>query len=308
MVIIDNRLGLPYGIQIKTSHNLDENLVNHWVSPFFSVCSDDEQYLLVAIINISIDNLSTVSYQNGEFFIPSCFSSKDILYNIMFLCRSIFKCVAHLQGYQNIHAGCLSSNNKGILITADRNQGKTTVILQALAQNHFSLTANDQLMLNPQSRSALGYPATIGIREGSCRKDLMSQIKDNAFTTTNDPFQRTLKPVIHFKNLQKLLHYGIESQTTIELLVHYQKSHIQDEFCVSELRKNICDFSELSFPISSAYSLDLYNSCMECINYHHQIPQCPNNICSPGSITELYLKCGSSRIVDMLTFIQERFF
>ena len=223
----------------------------------------------------------------------------------MFLCRGIFKCVAHLQGYQNIHAGCVSSSNKGILIAADRNQGKTTVILQALLQRHFSLTANDQLMLNPQSRSALGYPATIGIREGSCSKDLMSQIKDNAFTTINDPFQRAQKPVILFKDLQNLLHCGIESQTTIELLVHYQKSLIQDELCISEFRKNICDFSELTFPISSAYSLDLFNSCMECIDYHHQLPQFPSSFNRSNAILDLYVKCGSSRIADMLTFIQE---
>lgn len=308
MVIIDDRLGFPCGILIKTSHKLDETLVSHWVSPFFRVCSDEEPFCLVAIINTSIGRSSTISYKNGEFFISNCFSSKDILYNIMFLCRSIFKCVAHLQGYQNIHAGCVSRNEKGILFIADRNQGKTTVILQALLQNHFSLTANDQLMLNPQNRLALGYPATIGIREGSCSKALMCQIEENAFKTINDPYQRTQKPIIHFKNLQNILHCGIESQTTIELLVNYQKSPIQEELCISESWEPISIFHKLTFPISSAYSLDLFNSCMECIDYYHKLPQHPNDFNGTDSILELRVKCGASRIVDLLTFIQERLF
>lgn len=306
MFIVEKRLKNAFGIRLDCSCGFNIERLSYWISPFFLIEEKlSKTTVLLAQINIVNGGKNRYDYLNHQFYVDGSVPEKMIFYRVLSISRIIFKCIAESLGYHNLHAGCLAIGDKGILISAERNQGKTTVILRALQTTMFALVANDQIMYENVSKSVLGYPAVIGIRNGSCSDQQYEKIINQAFEMREDPFQNNRKPLIHINALKSILNFDVRDSTRLSLAVIYEKSNIDNELKVSIPFNGVQRIIDVGLPLTKTYSLEDYNACVDSISYYANgfdcIESSSDNLCVLPHV--IHVKCGLSRINDMLSEI-----
>lgn len=303
MIIIDKRIEFDCYIHLETiGCDIDRMMLEEWLAPFFSIQEETiGNSQIIANIMILKEVPSDYVYSNNVFYINAKLSSNKLLYTLMSILRILYKYVAYMVGYQNLHAACLKYKDKGILITADRNQGKTTILLNAIQDKEFLLLANDQVMYNIQNNRLLGYPAIIGIRDNSYNSVKQEQIKANALWFIEDPFQTQLKPVIHIKELSRIFQCEVVTSAKLEVLLRYQKSEQIDELTIKDMGRSIFSPSKIELPFENVYKKELLDVCKCSINFYiGEIINKKANIEQRNSIRQVKITCGIERMKDML--------
>lgn len=304
MKIFDERISNIYCIDVEIG-DISKELVSSWLFPFFQVYEENiYNFEIMAKIKLINGINKDYDFKDNVFYINANMSINKILYTMMSILRVLYKYVASLLDYQNLHAACLNYNDKGILIKADRNQGKTTLLLKAIENSKFSLLANDQVMYNIENRRLLGYPAAIGVRNNSCDYIKQKQINKRALWFIDDPFQTYPKPVIHIKDLSEIYHCNIARSTNLNILVSYEKSTIENELVITQNKTASLNINDIKLPLNKTYKEDVLKACIDSVDYYIGNDFCKNekvNYCNDFKLyNQLYVKCGINRISDML--------
>lgn len=309
MIIIDKRIENKYCVDVECFDNIiNQKTVESWISPFFSVQKENIDMLkIIAKIKIIKEVQQEYIYCDNIFYININMPIKKILYTMISILRMLYKYIALEEGYQNLHAACLEYNYHGMLIAAERNQGKTTMILNAMQDKDFLLLANDQVMYNVTNNQVLGYPAAVGIRRNSCDDEKQRQINEKALWFIEDPFQVQPKPVVYIKDLSKIYQCDIVESTKLDFLVSYEKSMKIDELKVTNIGTVKFPINEIDLPLEKTYKDELLKSCEYSVSYYigteyEKRTQVKYN--KEISIKQINVKCGINRINDMLCEIK----
>lgn len=303
MIVIDKRIGFNYCVQIEAvGCDIDIMTLKDWLEPFFSVQEEAiDEFKIIAKIMILKEMQEDYVYSENIFYINTKLSSNKLFYTLMSILRILYKYVAHIIGYQNLHAACLRYNNKGILIIAGRNQGKTTMVLNAIQDAEFLLLANDQVMYNIENNQLIGYPAAVGVRDSRDNSAKQEQIKRNALWFIEDPYQTQLKPVIHIKELSKIYQCEVVASAKLEVLIRYQKSEQIDELTINDIGKGMFFPSKIELPFESVYKKELLNACECSINFYvGKTINSKKDIKHRDNIRQVQITCGIARMKDML--------
>lgn len=310
MFITDKRIGANFKIQLEVSNRLSYDAIEYWLVPFFCVQKEND-FSLNCITKIkTVTNLDTdfmYNYNDDNFYVNADLQLNKLFYTIMSILRMLFKSIASLLGYQNLHAACLVYKDNGILIRAERNQGKTTMLLNALQDEDFSVLANDQVMYSLDCNKALGYPAAVGIRNSSCDTNMQKIINNKALWFIDDPFQEHQKPVVHIKDLSQIYQCKIQESANISILINYEKSMRKEEIIIEKIGQVEIPISCMLLPFEKTYNEYLLNACLYCVERHinsysgiHPQYVCYNN----RKILQLNVKCGLLKINEMLSEIK----
>lgn len=305
MYIFEKRLDNIYAIKVEDEIGILTEKLEWWLTPFFVIGNTMKGGVLLATIIVTKTIDTPFSYSKPSiFFIDGKMCEDSVYYNIMYVVRSVFKNLATRFGYFNVHAGCISCDDIGILIKAERNQGKTTLILHSLISKKYQIVANDQVMLNETSSEALGYPATVGIRNNSCTDILQKKINEKALWMIKDPYQVNEKPIVHINDLRSVFGCCVKEKIKIGLILEYEKSDLKDELEIITVSNYKCNFTEMAYPLSEIYGRDIFAASSDCLllaklNY---LSQSVNEFGT--EIQLLKVKCGMNRINDLLQELQ----
>lgn len=305
MYIFEKRLNVAYAIKVVDEIGLSTDKIKWWLSPFFIVDNDLNGEVLLSTVVVTKNVDIPFSYSNpSTFYIDRKMHEDAVYYNILYVVRAVFKNLATQFGYINIHAGCISCGDIGILIKAKRNQGKTTLILHSLISNEYQLIANDQVMFNGTNTIALGYPATVGIRNNSCTEELQKKLIEKALWMSEDPYQKDEKPIVHINDLSSIYGCCVKDKVTIRLILEYEKSELSDELEMCQLTAYPNDFTEMSYPLSEIYGRDIYDASIDCLSRAKlsSVLQSANDF--NAEIKLLKVRCGLNRIADLLHELQ----
>lgn len=262
MLVLDKRISKTKYIQIDVCDKKLNNEIEMWLSPFFCVTeNDDIGFVSIATIKDTKLNKEDYTYENNVFWVNNTLDLNHLLYVIMSIVRALFKNVALLYGYKNMHAACFDYYGRGVLINSSRNNGKTTLVLNAIMNKEFSLVANDQVMYNENNNCILGYPAGVGIRNNSVDSSNMEKIRSSCLWYIDDPFQKQRKPIIHIKQLSKIFNCQLKDKTELGLFVNYTKSERIDELVIEKSFVNLEAINNLLLPLDRTYSPKLLESC-----------------------------------------------
>lgn len=313
MFVIDKRIGISYCVEIDIENGsccISPKDIEYWLTPFFSVQKENSDiFKICSRIKTKRNIQQNYIYHNNIFYVNSNMTYTKLLYTIMSIIRMVYKYIAFLMGYHNLHGACLKYMDKGILIVAERNQGKTTMILNAIQDKDFLLLANDQVMYSANGENQLlGYPAAIGVRKNSCDYEKQKQIDKKALWFIDDPFQDQLKPVIHIKDLSEIYHCDIVENVKLDIIICYEKSWDRDELVIEDMGRVVYPMSEIELPFEKTYKKELFESCRCSVQYYI------NNLCNRQEKEQQYsricirrinIKCGIDRIRDMLCEIKK---
>ncbi|MCL2079072.1 MAG: hypothetical protein FWH17_04415 [Oscillospiraceae bacterium] len=248
MVIIESRLPKIFGVVVDGFSVDIANRLKKWVVPFWNTDCLSDYINILTIVPVSTGN--EVGYRVGVCYIDSNNSVDKIVSLILHHTRIIFKLCAMQYGYVNLHSACISYNDIGILIDAPRNNGKTTVLLEALSTGDFLLIANDQVMLNHNNMISYGYPATVGLRTSSLSHKLQSKV----IRYENDPYVNGKKPIVHIVDIADEFDATICPQAQIKVLVNYSKANNYNELHVKTSFVNGREkLKSMEFPLTTAY-------------------------------------------------------
>jgi len=309
IIIRDVRIDEKYCVEVSSDcYSLCIQDIKDWLSPFFSIyayekCKFDDFAKIKIVDNISKE----YEFSNNVFFVNAQLKTNILYSTLMSIARMLYKYLAFLKGYQNIHAGCLTCGTNGILVVADRNQGKTTMILKAINDKDFSFLANDQVMYNFKKNHILGYPATVGIRKNSCEIEKQILIENKALWFVDDPFQTQPKPVIRIKDLLKIYKCNIVTSTNLNLVVNYEKSGNSKELTISNIgRVQFCD-SNIKLPFEQTYKAELVKWCKQSVDYYMGRTvreKVDGNCIERHYVINVNIKCGEDRFAEMLREIK----
>lgn len=301
MYILEKRLDIAYAIKVVDEIGISITKLKWWLEPFFVISNNLEEEILLATVVVTKTVDMPFSYsETSTFYIDGKMSEYSIYYNVLYVTRAIFKNLATQFGYANIHAGCISCDDIGILIKAKRNQGKTTFILHSLISKKFQLVANDQVMLNETSIKVLGYPAAIGIRNNSCTDIFQNKLVEKALWMSKDPYQRNEKPIVHISDISSIFGCCVKEDVIIELILEYEKSVVDDELQICPLTCYKGNFAEILYPLSEIYGGDIFNASIDCLS-RAKLNIKPQTIKTFNTeIRLLKVRCGINRINDLL--------
>ena len=302
LYIIDTRLDETLGIKIDCIDKICASDILDWVTPFFTLVTSRSVIKVASVKCANLVDDKEYTYENGIFSLNSNLCKNKLLYNVMSISRLIFKIIASSKGFLNLHALCITHKNKGILFNADRNGGKTTVMLKALRTKKFCLLANDQIMYSCNDRVGLGYPATIAFRRSSY-EELDKRINENALWYVDDCFQ-TNKPVIHISKLVEYVDNDIINKSEIFIFVDYKKSQNPETLLFSDHGNLNVNMVELLLPFRKAY-IGIFDSCLDAVARYYEttnIQQYCVDDCRPSQTTLRYIdvECGYNKIDEML--------
>lgn len=308
MIITDKRISADFNVQLEVHNKISCDVLQHWLSPFFSVQNGNVLTShIITKIEVKADIEEDYLYYDNTFYVNASMQLNRLLYTLMSILRMLFKYVAFLSGYQNLHAACLKYKDDGILVRANRNQGKTTMLLNAIQDDDFLLLANDQVMYNIDDNRVLGYPAAVGIRDNSCDIEKQKVINERALWFIDDPFQTNQKPVVHIKDLSQIYQCHIAESTNLSILINYEKSMRKEELIINNIGRPQMTINSLILPFEKTYNDYLLESCRHAVeHYMHKAillqskEKNDNNI----SILQVNVKCGLARINDMLDEIK----
>ena len=311
MIILDNRINADYCVEVEMGMlgcDISQEIIEHWLTPFFSVLKENVSMAKIfAKIEIVEGIEQDYIYHDEKFFINANLSMKKLLYTLMSILRMLYKYMAFLMGYRNLHAACLKYKDNGILIRAERNQGKTTVLLNAIASGDFLLMANDQVMYNFNKNQLLGYPATVGIRQNCFDNEKQSKINESALWFIDDPFQSAPKPVVHIKDISGIYQCNIVEKADLKVIINYKKSMQKDELVISDMKTVLFPLSEMELPFNETYKEELLRNCKDSFNYYlgtdfarRDSEKYINKI----NIKQIDIKCGIDMIYEMLCEIK----
>lgn len=305
MYILEKRLDVAYAIKVVDEIGISMDKLKWWLHPFFMISNNLEgEVLLATVVVTQNDDIPFFYRELSTFYIDGKTNEDSVYYNILYVARAVFKNLATQFGYANVHAGCISCDNIGILIKAKRNQGKTTLILHSLISKNFQLIANDQVMLNGTSIKALGYPAVIGIRNNSCTDMFQNKLIEKALWMSKDPYQKNEKPIVHISDLSSIFGCHVKSEVAIGLVLEYEKSTLDDELQISPLTCYEGDFTEISYPLSEIYGKDISNASLDCLLQARLNLKSQTIKAFDTEIQLLKVRCGINRIDDLLQEIQ----
>lgn len=305
MYILEMRLDVAYAIKVVDEIGISTAKLKWWLNPFFMIGSNLEREVLLATVVVTKTVDIPFSYREPfTFYIDGKMSEDSVYYNILYVARAVFKNLATQFGYANIHAGCISCDDIGILIKAKRNQGKTTLILHSLISKKFQLVANDQVMLNGTSIKALGYPAAVGIRNNSCTDIFQNKLIEKALWMSKDPYQKNEKPIVHISDLSSIFGCHVKAEVTIGLVLEYEKSTLDDELQICPLTCYEGDFTEISYPLSEIYGRDIFNASLDCLSQAKLNLKSQTIKSFDAEIQLVKVRCGINRINDLLQELQ----
>lgn len=307
MFVIEKRLNMSYAIQIEEADTCLLRDMHLWLSPFFTIQEVLSNNSVVIITKfILCDKCNYDMECIDDIFLINSKLPRYILYEkILFLSRVLFKNIAIKYGYQNLHAGCFVHNNQGILITAERNQGKTTLLLNSMLEGNYTFLANDQVMYNSVNGQILGYPSIIGIRNNSIiDMKKWDEIKSKAVTYVKDPFQSNDKPLILINDLCSLLHCNIVEKCKLSLIIRYKKSENSDDLIISEAVSDRSTTNSFILPLEQTYSHKIYTQCFLLVKKKTNPIQVPLNMSSKSTIKFIDVCCGINRMRDLLEAIK----
>jgi len=299
LTIIESRLPIKIGVVVEGFSEEITTLLKKWAAPFWDIDYSTNYITILTIVPISTDN--EVICKNDMCYVGSYNSVAQIVNTIIHHTRITFKLYAMQYGFVNLHSACIVHNDVGILIDAPRNSGKTTVLLEALSTNNFSLVANDQVMLNYKNMLAYGYPATIGIRASTLSHSLQSKI----IWYEDDSFFGNKKPIIHITDIASEFNATIYSQIQIKLLINYSKANDYNEL---RIETNFVDSQEIlksiELPLANAYGNRFMKFYMDLVNKttptsHYEAQQ------SQPKIMLFKVSCGKNQIINLLDKIKD---
>ena len=300
----DNRLLNAGYVEIELVNHMSIIDISRFFAPYFVITDTiPKSGTILAIIKPNKTKCKDFfCYLNNIFYIDTCEDDNaQTCYNVLKILRTIFKITALEYGYINLHAGCIAYGKAGILITADRNQGKTTLLLHALETECFSFVANDQVMFHPTNYRTLGYPALVGIRNGRLKLARYKEICQNALWNENDRFINKLKPIIHFANLADIYHCSVARECISKHLIIYEKSNVDSELSIFSVDTNNLNLIHtFNLPINDVYDNFLIDSCTSSLNHYANYNDSinayyPSNL---TSLNVLRVRCGINRLGD----------
>jgi hypothetical protein len=297
LTIIENRLPIKVGVLVERFDDEVTVLLKRWIAPFWNIDYSNNCVTLLKIISTSSNVMAT--YRDGICYIGNHNSVEKIVDTILYHARIIFKLCATQFGFVNLHAACIAYDNVGVLIDTPRNNGKTTVLLEALSDGGFSLVANDQVMLNYKNMFVYGYPATIGLRTNT----LSDNLKSKVIWHENDPFFNDKKPVIHITDIAIEFNSSICPQVQVNVLVNYSKADDFGELCIETRSVDYLEkLRNMEFSLNMAYVnewidyyMDIVNKIIPINSYVYQ---------NQAQIILLSVLCGKNRIIDLLEEIK----
>ena len=132
-------------------------------------------------------------------------------------------------GYFFIHAACVSRNGKGIVLTGDKNIGKTSLMLEFI-QNSFDFVNNSQLGI--KDNQGISIPSRIGIRyeslyNGVIKEKNIKKIKETSGYYCRIERNNKLDPKEKFnltvKDIKEIFKTKTISKTEIKAIIepHY---------------------------------------------------------------------------------------
>lgn len=308
MIIIDKRISANCSVQLEVHNRISCDVLQYWLSPFFCIQNEKVHTShIIAKIEVKTDIEQKYLYYNNIFYVNADMQLNTLLYTLMSILRILFKYTAFLSGYQNLHAACLKYKNNGILVRANRNEGKTTLLLNAVQDEDFLLVANDQVMYSINDNKVLGYPAAVGIRDNSCDIEKQKRINERALWFIDDPFQINQKPVVHIKDLSQIYQCHIAESANLSILINYEKSMQKEELIIDNIEQTKINLKSLILPFEQTYKDYLLKSCMDAVEHYMDkdiLLQSKDNNDNNTSILQVNIKCGLARINDMLDEIK----
>lgn len=242
-------------------------------------------------------------WSNNRYYINYTKDKDDIIDDIIYFIRLFLKIFLQRKGYLNLHAACVCINGKSFIISAERFNGKTTLLLYLLKNRNVSFIANDQIMLSISEKIILPFPARIGIRYSSLELNKISiDLFNGNLVTINDPFE-TEKISVYSSVLCNSFGSKIENIARISYVIFYKKS--ANINCLKIERKKMSFtklLSDIELNLSKTYNLSLIRDIETYLKQDNRDKKITNH---EEMLEVYYVECGINKVDEMIKQIME---
>lgn len=319
VIVYDTRLDSitkkPCIVSLNVDNYATIMILKEWLEPYFRIVPmrtagiDKYTILQIKIIHskIFIRNYDSkllfyLDKSSRVLFLKSSNNNTQDAFIILKIIRCLFKAIFLQHDYVNLHAGAFVLENDAILVTGDRNSGKTTFIINTISTGRFNFLANDQLVINlPKNKefTVFGFPALITVRLDH-KNPTNKIIEESALMSEKNSLGNLISTSVKVAPKTLTEHFGVKivSKANPIIIIKYEKSSDPDFLDIkrytnipSQLWK-----TNLLFPLNKAVDKELFKLCKNL----NLITNISTPFFLPGKIPFIQAVCGLDRMNSLL--------